>query len=282
MNDEISDKSLRHDRLDFTVLMSVYRRDDPVLLTRAIDSVYQNDLLPSEMILVVDGEVGTELNDAIVLASQCHGIHFYRLPCNVGLAAALNYGLQHVRTPWVARADADDINLPWRFSTQVNRACQGFDLIGSNIQEVNKSGELLKMRKVPCEHDAILKFSERRNPFNHMSVMFRVEFARQCGGYPMLYLREDYGLWALMISKGAKLSNIDQVLVLATAGDGMISRRRGLRSAVAEIYLQIFLNKCGLKSVFMAALDVLIRGGVLLLPAPILTIFYSRFLRRVQ
>ena len=157
---------------------------------------------------------------------------------------------------------------------------QGFDLVGSNIQEVNKFGEFLKKRQLPCDHVPIVAFAARRNPFNHMSVMFRTDLARQCGGYPQMHLREDYGLWASMICIGGRLSNIDQVLVLATAGNGMLTRRRGFRSAMSEIDLQKHLFKCGLKSSFAAALDVVIRGGILLLPAPLLHVFYSAFLRR--
>jgi len=264
----------------FTVLMSVYRGDDPTLFTQAVDSVFQNDLRPTEMVLVVDGQVDALLDDAIVQLIQRYGISCQRLPRNSGLAAALNHGLQYVRTPWVARADADDVNLPQRFATQIRRAQQGLDLIGSYIQEVNLAGTLLKIRQVPCDHDNIVAFAARRNPFNHMSVMFRTKLAKECGGYPMLHLREDYGLWASMISKGARTSNIDQALVLATAGDGMISRRRGLRSALAELDLQKHLRQCGLKGSSAATLDGLIRGGLLLLPAPLLGVVYNTFLRR--
>lgn len=271
---------MRHDEYDFTVLMSVYRGDDPALFRRAVDSVYQNVLQPTEMVLVVDGEVSPSLDDAIVQMIQRYGINCQRLPRNSGLAAALNHGLQYVGTPWIARADADDFNLPQRFDTQIKRAQQGFDLIGSYIHEVNEGGTLLKMRQPPCDHDDIVAFAARRNPFNHMSVMYRTELARKCGGYPMLHLREDYGLWASMISVGAKLSNIDQVLVLATAGDGMVTRRRGLRSALAEVDMQKHLVNCGLKGSLLAVIDVFIRGGVLLFPAPLLSVFYSVFLRR--
>ena len=273
-------ESMQENQFDFTVLMSVYRNDDAAFFTRAVDSVYQNDLLPVEMVLVVDGPVDALLENAIIQVVERYRINCYRLPHNSGLAAALNHGLRFVRTPWVARADADDFNLPKRFSAQIKRAQQGFDLVGSYIQEMNASGEPLKMRKVPCEHDAIVAFAARRNPFNHMSVMFRTELAKECGGYPLLHLREDYGLWALMISMGAKLSNIDQVLVLATAGDGMVSRRRGLHSALAEVDLQKHLRQCGLKGTFAATLDILIRGGLLLLPAPLLSVVYNNFLRR--
>jgi len=269
-----------HERsFDFTVLMSVYDRDDVTLFVRAIDSVYQNILQPMETILVVDGEVNSLLNDSIVRSTQKYGINCQRLKYNVGLRCALNYGLQFVRTAWVARADADDFNLPNRFSTQIELARKGFDLIGSFVQEVNTDGTLQKIRRLPCQHVSIVRFASRRNPFNHMSVMFRTELVGKCGGYPALYLREDYGLWALMIYNKAKLVNIDEVLVVATAGSGMINRRRGLSSALAEIRLQKHLNQCSIKNPCSAVVDCFLRGILLLLPTPLLSLLYNFMLR---
>ena len=81
---------MEYNEYDFTVLMSVYHADDPVLFIRAVDSVYQNYLRPSEMILVVDGEVNALLDYAIVQMTQRYGIHCHRLRRNRGLAVAFN------------------------------------------------------------------------------------------------------------------------------------------------------------------------------------------------
>jgi len=264
---------------DFTVLMSVYDKADPHSLQIAIDSIYSNSLQPIETILVVDGPVNSTLDHVITSLLRRYVISCYRLPCNVGLSSALNFGLDFVRTPWIARADADDFNLPTRFAAQMHYARLGFDLIGSQIQEVDSSGAISGIRRLPCLHNTIIKFAARRNPFNHMTVVYRTALIKKCGGYPSIYLREDYGLWASSINAGALLVNVDQNLVVATAGSGMVNRRRGFHSASAEIKLQLHLVRCRLKSFPMSVVDFFLRFSLLLLPPFALRVIYRMFLR---
>jgi glycosyltransferase involved in cell wall biosynthesis len=260
--------------------MPVYDRDDiDHLFMRAIDSVYQNTVLPNHFILIVDGPVRQSLKLKIINAESLYNIEVLWLPDNVGIARALNAGLCRVKTEWVIRADADDYNLPNRFKEQMNLMLQGYDLIGSAIQEVDITGKNIAIKKTPLEHDALKHFAKYRNPFNHMAVAFRTSFARNCGGYPNIYLKEDYALWALMIKNGAKLANSSLILVKATAGRDMYKRRGGLLYAKSEIELQKHLVKCGVKSYFAAIYHGGLRALVYLLPRWIRGLIYESVLR---
>jgi glycosyltransferase involved in cell wall biosynthesis len=214
-------------RSDFTILMAVYKGDCALLLERALSSVFSNNLLPNAMVLVVDGPVSTEIQQVIDRYSVKPGVLVLALPVNKGLAFALNAGLALVETEWVVRADADDLNRPTRFETLHDAMEDSVDLIGSSIHEIERDGQLIAERRLPLNHDEIAKFMLRRNPFNHMSVAFRSSLARQCGGYPYLHLREDYGLWIRMHARGARMRNLPQVLVDATTGRDMYARRGG-------------------------------------------------------
>jgi glycosyltransferase involved in cell wall biosynthesis len=264
---------------DFTVLMAVYSKDDIRLFQRAVSSVYENTLLPSAMVLVVDGPVSGEFKFCIKAMQALYSFDVLWLPENVGLANALNKGLELVSTDWIARADADDFNCPNRFEQQVQLSKCGFDLIGSAIEEVDQSGKKIALRTPPLEHFDIKRFARYRSPFNHMTVFYRTSLVKQCGGYPQIYLKEDYGLWALMISKGARLANSRQVLVVATSGIDMIKRRGGIRYAKAEIHLQSHLVLCGIKGHFSAVFQGSIRAMVFLLPPTIRGYIYKFFLR---
>jgi hypothetical protein len=51
----------------FTILMPVYDRDDiDQLFMRAVESVYQNTVLPNHFILIVDGPVRQSLRLKII------------------------------------------------------------------------------------------------------------------------------------------------------------------------------------------------------------------------
>lgn len=266
----------------FSVLMAVYSKDDEALFERAIQSVYENTLTPDEFILVVDGPVPAPLRSKIENMERLYLIRTLWLPENVGLAVALNRGLELVKTEWVARADADDYNLPSRFEMQLKLARKGFDLIGSAIEEVDESGQIFGVRATPLVQAEIETFARYRNPFNHMTVVFRTSLAKECGGYPDIYLKEDYALWALMIKNGARIANTSEVLVKATAGRDMYKRRGGLRYAKAEIDLQLHLVSCGIKGEFSAFCHGIMRSVVFLLPPDIRGFIYEKFLRKNQ
>ena len=268
-------------KIEFTVLMPVNDRDDiDQLFPDVIASVYSNSLLPNHFILVVDGPIRQSLKNEIEKAKILYGVEVIWLSKNVGIAKALNHGLAKVKTEWVFRADADDFNLPNRFQEQVGLIVKGFDLIGSAIQEVDMNGDNIAIRRTPCTDAEIKIFMKYRNPFSHMTVAFRTDLARMCGGYPDIHLKEDYGLWASMVKCGARLANTSTVLVNATAGRDMYKRRGGWRYAKSEIELQGHLVKCGIKNRFSAVLHALLRASVYFLPSCIRGFIYESILRK--
>lgn len=262
---------------NFSVLMAVYHRDDPNLLEMALRSIYNNTLLPEEVIVVEDGEIGIEIRRVIDSYVEKFGLCSIPLAVNSGLAKALNHGLRYVKNEFVFRADADDYNMPYRFSMQLPLLQAGYDLVGGAIVEMDKLGNEIAVRMPPATEAEIRDFLPRRNPFNHMTVGFRRSAISN--GYPDVYLKEDYALWATMIANGAKVTNVQDVLVRATAGRDMYRRRGGLRYVRSEIDMQKLLVKLNLQSVFMAILVGVARSLVFLLPSALRGLFYERFLR---
>jgi hypothetical protein len=119
-----------------------------------------------------------------------------------------------------------------------------------------------------------------RNPFNHMTVAYKTRAVMAVGGYPALHLREDYGLWALLLQRGVTCANLPDVLVHATAGSEMYRRRGGWRYAYGEWSLQSHLVRCGLKSTLSAWAHGVARSCVFLLPPTARGWIYERALRR--
>jgi glycosyltransferase involved in cell wall biosynthesis len=264
----------------FCVLMCVYVRDDARLLSRALDSIFTNTLQPDQVVVVQDGPVTPCLENVLKKFSS-KKMEIVALPKNIGFARALNEGLKNVRTHWIMRADADDINLPTRFSRTMGFLRENADvaIVGSQILEIDSDGVPQSIRYVPVNHDDIKEFLRRRNPFNHMSVAFRRSVVLSVGGYPELSLREDYGLWALTISRGAKCANLTDVLVHATAGNEMYRRRGGMSYSLGEIQLQHLLYHLGIKGGFSAILHGIMRALVFLSPTAFRGWMYKNYLR---
>lgn len=265
-----------------TVLMSVYFRDDPSLFARAVDSVFANTVQPDELVLVVDGPASGALADVIARTSVRERVRVLQLPRNVGLARALNHGLASVETEWIARADADDLNLPDRFERQARALADSadrIDLMGGAILEVDRDGQPLAIRSGPLEHASIQQRLRTRNPFNHMTVVYRAGRVRDAGGYPDLHLKEDYGLWATLIARGARCRNIPEVLVHATTGRAMYRRRGGLRVARSEWDLQRHLRREEQTSAAAALAIGCARAASACVPSAARAFLYENFLR---
>jgi glycosyltransferase involved in cell wall biosynthesis len=262
--------------MTMTVLMAVYGGDDATHLQEALESLCQQTTSPDAMVLVADGPLNRELDAVIQRYIEPLHIHFLRLDSNRGLAAALNEGLQHVQTNWVMRFDADDVCSLDRVALQKSRAEQGdVDVFGGQIEEFQRvPGDSQRVRRVPCEESDIQRFARRRNPFNHMTVCFRVSVVREVGGYPLIPWMEDYALWSQLMAAGARLGNLPEVLVHARVGNGMLSRRGGLRYVRSELQMQRLMCRLHLKSAPQACVDGVLRSLVFLAPKWVRALVY--------
>ncbi len=265
----------------FTVLMSVYAREQPVALDAALQSLASQTVLPAEVLLVKDGPLGPELDAVIDRYMRDLPLVTHPLPANVGLTRALNHGLRLVRQPWVMRFDSDDICVPHRVESQREMALNGrLSLFGAQIFEFDVSpAQARRSRTVPIMHSEILAKGLVRNPFNHMTVCYRRDLALSVGGYPEIPFMEDYGLWMRMLAQGIETANSHESLVFARIGNGMLARRGGVRYARSEWMLQRHMVALGLKSRRRALWDGSRRSAVFLTPVAVRSIVYEHFLR---
>lgn len=127
--------------MNFSVLMSVYGKDNPAYFKQALESVTINQTLrPTQAVIVLDGPVSEEIKTIITqVARNAADIEFtvVEKEKNGGLAAALNSGLAACKYDWVARMDADDISVPNRFEKQIAYLSQhpNVQVLGGYIRE---------------------------------------------------------------------------------------------------------------------------------------------------
>lgn len=231
--------------------MSVYYKEKPEYLQLALESVINQTVKPNEIVLVEDGKLTNELQAVITEYLQKYPAIFktYALKQNQGLGKALNFGMQKCSYELIARMDTDDIAEPNRFELQIKEFEQNKELMlcGGQIAEfADNPAEITGYRKVPLKHNEILNFAKKRNPFNHMTVMFKKQAVQNVGGYMDMPYFEDYWLWVRMLKAGYKAKNVDKVLVKVRAGQDMIARRGGLNYAKCIIRFERALHKIGI------------------------------------
>ena len=170
-------------RANFTVLMCTYFNDDPYLLEKSIESVFINSIKPNYFILTIDGPIPKSNEKIIKKIIEKYPIKLNIIDKNIGLALALNNALKLVKTEWVARADSDDINLHNRFKKQLELSQKNYDVIGSNILEIDADGILPQSnKKIPVTNKEIKKYLKFRNPINHMTAFYKTELIHAVGG----------------------------------------------------------------------------------------------------
>ncbi|MFC5630871.1 MULTISPECIES: glycosyltransferase [Streptococcus] len=217
-------------KIQFSVLMSVYHKENPEFLKLAIESITSNQTIkPDEVVLIQDGPLTSELYKVIDhFKSELPYFKTYSMEKNSGLGKALEYGITKCTYVWIARMDSDDIAASTRFEEQLDfiKNNPKVDVFGTNIAEFdNDISETKSLKVMPEKHDDILKMSKRRNPLCHMTVMYKKSVVVAAGGYQDLPFVEDYYLWVRMINSGARFANLNKVLVYARIGNGMYTRR---------------------------------------------------------
>jgi glycosyltransferase involved in cell wall biosynthesis len=231
----------------FSVLISLYEKENPNFLRTALDSIFNQSLLPSEVILVKDGPLTIELDKIVEDFKDRHSIlKVISISINGGLGDALKLGLESCANELVARMDTDDIAVFNRFEKQINFMISHpeISIVGGWIEEFEKNiGDMSSIRRVPSCHSDIVRFMKWRNPFNHMTVMFRKSAILDSGNYQHFFLLEDYYLWIRLFLKGYKFANLPEVLVYARGGLNMLSRRGGSKYVESERNLLRFLYR---------------------------------------
>lgn len=268
--------------LPYSVLISVYKKENPIYLQKAVDSVLCQTLKPSEVILVKDGPLTPEL-ELVISSYSSSLLKIVTLPNNMGLSNALNLGLEHCTNELVARMDTDDICLPERFEKQVRflQSHPEVDIVGSYAMKIDESGNNLnELIKVPIAHKDIMRLVWTC-PMNHPTVMFRRDRIISVGAYnPAAGPRQDdYDLWFRCAVKGLHFANLSEPLLYYRFFSDSIKKNN---VKVGWYRLKVGLHGCRQLSLsFVAYIGVCIPFIRSLLPYP-LNVYFQNLMNKLN
>ena len=278
---EVSINSARH----FSVLMAVYAGEQPANLGEALESLCLSDEMPTEVVIVEDGQLPQELHAVLDQYRRRLPIVSVKLTINMGLARALDTGLKNCKFELVARFDSDDISMPSRFTEQLDFLGHNAKIaaVGAWVEEFESGSPIARsLRVVPANPVELKTFAKLRNPFNHPAVMFRRSIVMQVGGYQDEPAFEDYSLWLRMLQAGFQIANIPRALVRMRAGPGQTKRRMGLQYARNELKFAAKFYRLGYFTWAEYLKFIACRIPLRLLPITLLRRAYLRFGRVVN
>ena len=237
--------------IGYSVLMSVYKNDDPEHLKIAIESVLSQTLSPTQIVLVKDGPLNKKL-DEIIFYNQCKYeiIDVVESKENIGLGNALNLGLAKCEHELIMRMDSDDYSLPNRAELMLKEFLtdESLDVVGTAVGEfmydINK---IDSYKFVPNTDSAIKERMKTRNPMNHPTVIFKKSSILEVKGYQEIKFNEDYFLWIRLAIENKKFKNLDYPLLYMKVSEDTFDRRYGYDYFINQkiIFEYMRMNKFG-------------------------------------
>lgn len=269
----------------YSVLMSVYAKEEPAHFRAAIESMLRQTVPTDDFVVVCDGPLTEELDRVLEEAERTFPgiVHPVRLERNMGIGYAANAGLQACRHELIAKMDADDISVPDRCRQQLALFEKNPELAvcGGYIEEFETDPDKpFAMRTVPLEHQEILKFGRRRSPFSNMTVMYRRSAVLAVGGYSDLRRNEDYDLHARLLAGGYRGENLPVTLVKVRVDQEAHRRRNSVNTLKGCIHSRWRAYRMGYARLGDFLYCVAGQLFVVLCPATVQKRIYATFFRK--
>lgn len=264
----------------YSVLMSLYKKENPEYLRIAIDSMLNQTVAPDEIVLVEDGPL---TDDLYAVLDEYPMLHRVKNETNLGLGLALNVGLKECRNELVARMDTDDCSKPDRCEKQLQRFLEKpyLAIVGSHIDEfIGDTSNVVSQRIVPTTSEEIYKFAKKRSAFNHPVVMYSKTAVLENNGYADLKRNQDVDLFGRMLFNGYKAENIDEALLWFRSSDELAKRRKSWQNTWSYIATIRNFWKMGYSSFSDYAIVGIAQTGMYLMPIKLQNYLYKNFLRK--
>ena len=201
---------MKSDKPKISVLMPVYNGDQ--FLDKSIKSVLNQTFNNFEYIIINDGSTDDSLK--IIESYEDNRIKIINFSKNMGIATALNNGLNAAKGYYIARQDQDDISHPERFMLQIEYLENNdVDLVDTNFIFIDENDKYIqdyeKRYFNPDETLSHLFFYE----LVHASIMCkRLLFTKDNIQYQKRPT-EDYDLFIRLAKAGMRAGRLDQKLI---------------------------------------------------------------------
>lgn len=207
-----------------SVVMPVYNGGK--YLQEAIESILNQTEGDFEFIIIDDGstdgspsliEKYREIDSRIKVITQE----------NRGLISSLNTGIDQAKGKYIARMDADDISLPYRFEKQVELLNNGGDICGCHFKIINEKGDVIDSKDVETENFPLVLMSNV--PFAHGSVLIRRDFLNRKKlryGGTRYTKAEDYQFWCVIFNNGGQFRNLSDCQFKYREVEGSLSSNK--------------------------------------------------------
>ena len=264
--------------INFSVLISVFEKENPIYFDKCLESVFNQSYMPSQVVVVKDGPLTSDLDFILDKWIKISGIiDVVPLDNNLGLAKALNIGINFCNYDYIARMDSDDICYSNRFEVQLDFLENNpeFACCGSFVSEFSVDTNYTSLKRLPHMHEQIVIRAKFNNPMAHPTVIFKKDAVLNVGGYPLMY-PEDYLLWIKLLRSNYKLFNIPEPLLFFRISNNIASRR-GWKMFKGEFKIARFMLNTSFINFFQFTYFVFVKLILRLSPVYFKKLMYKYF-----
>ncbi len=195
--------SLNSDKAPIAVIIPTYNRRWS--LSRCLDSVFNQSLAPTEILLIDDGS--TDATEHILTPYIDKGLRYLKQN-HCGVAAARNWGVSQSTSPWIAFLDSDDEWHPDKLKTQWDFHLNHPESKISQCREIwiRKGKRVNPPRHLEKMGGDLFEMSLENCMITPSSVLIKRTLFEEFGGFDEDFLTcEDYELWLRLTAKHSVL-----------------------------------------------------------------------------
>ncbi len=204
-------------------------RNGERFVARAVRSTLR--ALPSDSQLKVLDDASDDRTPEILQGFRDKRLQIERSETNLGVAKALNQLMTNSDSRYVARMDADDVCLPWRFRQQLDSHRTG-ELLFSRAIVMSERGIPLRPQwpgaSPPSALRVLILF---RNMLMHDTLFAERATIQRLGGYRALPC-EDYDMWLRAIAHNIPIRLQSRPTILLRLHPASTSQTRSWRTSL--------------------------------------------------
>ena len=248
-----------------SIVMAAYNEE--LTISKAIDSICAQTFNDWELIIIDDGSTDSTADVVRRYIDKDSRIRFVRNKTNMKLPTSLNKGIRLAKADLIARADADDINLPERLAKQFAfmQAHPEVDVLGTGAYLLDATGKRINAVLLQQTHENFEKLPLIKTHFFHPSVMIRRRFFEVAGYYNTSFLRaEDKELWLRGLNLGCRYANLEEPLIEYSTNEYSRKWRSIMSRTLSLLHIvRIYRVKRGYTQVFLLfAYSAAIKMGI--------------------
>ena len=223
-----------------TVLMATY--NDAGYLPTAMESILGQSYKDFRFLIMDDCSTDRTSELLGAYARKDPRVEVVRLERNAGQTAALNIGLRHAATPWIARMDADDYSAPDRLERQMKALAETPDVacLGTAVWEFREDpAQRDNVVQRPPEHGAIRRAALLGAGMIHGTIVVRREDLIACGAYDERYRYASDREMFIRLFQKVKGRNLAEPLMGLRRHPGQDSYSLRAADEYIDIYLRL-------------------------------------------